>query len=251
MSERCGHKLAGGGACLHPVNDDTVACAAGHAQNGNGNRSANWLADTLLACRMRRAADGWVCDAHDLAGENWRVALSLGAMPPCRVPTSTEDTIKEILSNGENLSLAAGLILAHDEDNAVRSALAMVSSNSEVLSVLSDQRIFSVDLSLSGNPALPEEALRQIVRYYSSNVAWAPVVAHVARVCKNVQILEDLYEQVPSDETLLVALSLNESCPEWVMLHLSQSESTAVRAGLAQNPNCPADIRESLSGHFA
>jgi len=82
VTQLCGHKLRTGRGCRQPVNDASGRCAAGHQtapkdQDGESRSGA---------CGMAQTGDGWVCRAHDLGSEQWRVAMALGALPPCKIP---------------------------------------------------------------------------------------------------------------------------------------------------------------------
>jgi len=91
-SARCGYQRKTGRACQQKVAANSRNCAAGHLvvpRDETGKLSTG-------ACEITETREGWVYKTHDLDSERWRVAIALGAIPPCQVPGGLQTAAKRL-----------------------------------------------------------------------------------------------------------------------------------------------------------
>jgi len=112
---------------------------------------------------MIEAKDGWVCRSHDLRSEQWRVAIALGARPPCRVPGGVKKRTRMALDKHSKLSTLQ--LLARDKNVTVRRGVARNTSTPEsTLERLAEDEDMWVRRGVAGNPSAPVSIIERLAR---------------------------------------------------------------------------------------
>jgi len=163
---------------------------------------------------MIKAKDGWVCRSHDPRSEQWRVAIALGARPPCRVPGGVKKRMRMALDKrSKPLTLQ---LLAWDEDVTVRRGVAR-NTNIPVglLEQLAEDENWWVRRGVAENPSTPESSL----------------------------------EQLAGDEDWRArqGVARNPNTPVSIIERLAEDEYWEVCHGVASNPNTPVNILKRLA----
>jgi len=156
VAQQCGYKLQTGGGCRQLVSE-AKHCAAGHPaapKDQDGGLQSG-------VCEMIETDNGWACRSHDLGSEQWRVAIALGARPPCRVPGGVEKRTRMALDKrSKPLTLQ---LLARDEDVTVRRGVASNPNTPvSVLERLAEDEEEWVRQWVARNPSTPASTLERL-----------------------------------------------------------------------------------------
>jgi len=149
--------LRTGRACQQKITGNSTRCAAGHPvtpRDETGRLSSG-------ACEMIETEDGWVCRSHDLRSEQWRVAIALGAKPPCRVPGGVKKRMQTALDKrSKPLTLQ---LLARDEDGIVRQWVARHPSTPvSIIERLAGDEAWWVRGEVARNPNTPVSIIERL-----------------------------------------------------------------------------------------
>jgi hypothetical protein len=147
---------------------------------------------------------------------------------------------RAVVASSRELPPAALALLAADEDDTVRLAVAgNPATPPEVLVELADDWVCR--LAVAGNSGAPPALLTRLA------VAWDPAVRKA--VARNPAAPSEVLEVLAEDADLGVrtGVARNSNAPSGALRLLVDEGVTRIRRALADNPNCPAEVLVRLN----
>ncbi|MBE3564608.1 MAG: hypothetical protein IMW90_02650 [Thermogemmatispora sp.] len=137
--------------------------------------------------------------------------------------------------------------LAEDEASQVRAAVASHSALPTALSAsLARDSALEVVLSLAGNPCLPPKLAEQLCAHSQAMVRWR-IASHPALAPETLRHLASSHRQ---DRSLLAGLARNPNTPADVLTWLAELDDREIHLALSQQPELPAPLLERLAARY-